>query len=92
MEAELYENIVEIPHYDSKWLQMLDREDEEELVRSNFKEFQTLYRPIIEQHFNDVMEIDRGIVTIDESESARIKMMGYLNDNIFQNIDEKFRV
>ena len=47
MEAELYENIVEIPHYDSKWLQMLDREDDEEFVRSNFKEFQTLYRPII---------------------------------------------
>ena len=31
MEAELYENIVEIPHYESKWLQMLDKEDEEEL-------------------------------------------------------------
>ena len=67
MEAELYEHIVDIPHYDSKWLQMLDREDEEELVRSNFGEFQRLYRPIIEEHFNDVMKIDRGIVTIDES-------------------------
>ena len=31
-ERELYENIVEIPHYESKWLQLLDREDEKLIV------------------------------------------------------------
>ena len=32
MEKELYENIVEIPHYDSKYIQLLDREDEKLIV------------------------------------------------------------
>ena len=31
-ERALYENIVEIPHYESKWLQLLDREDEKLIV------------------------------------------------------------
>lgn len=38
-EHELYGNIVQIPHYESKWLQLLDREDEETLVKKNFKGF-----------------------------------------------------
>jgi hypothetical protein len=32
MEKDLYENIVEIPHYESKLGQLLDREDEKLLV------------------------------------------------------------
>jgi len=31
-EAKLYENIVSIPHYHTKWLQILDKEDEAEVV------------------------------------------------------------
>jgi hypothetical protein len=38
-ERELYENIVEIPQYDSKWLQLLDKENEKQLVMDNFSEF-----------------------------------------------------
>jgi hypothetical protein len=36
-EKELYETIVEIPQYESKWLQLLDKENETELVERNFK-------------------------------------------------------
>lgn len=92
-EQELYENIVEIPQYDSKWLQMLDREDEKELVKQYFDEFQKLYHPIIADNFKDYIEIDsNGIVRIDESPEGRKFIMSHLNDNIFQNLDEKFRV
>lgn len=52
-EQDLYENVVEIPHYDSKWLQLLDREDEKLLVSDQFEEFQRLYRPIIKENFSD---------------------------------------
>ena len=31
-ERIIYENIVGIPHYDSKYLQLMDREDEEKIV------------------------------------------------------------
>lgn len=66
-ERELYENIVEIPQYDSKWLQLLDKENETELVAENFQEFQNLYRPIIQSDtFKNCLEIDsKGILQID---------------------------
>jgi hypothetical protein len=35
-EADLYEKIVEIPHYEQKYLQLLDKEDEEGVVEDNF--------------------------------------------------------
>ena len=38
-EKELYENIVEIPHYDSTWLQLLDKENETALVEENYEQF-----------------------------------------------------
>ena len=31
-ERSIYENIVGIPLYDSKWLELLDREDEQKIV------------------------------------------------------------
>lgn len=58
-ERDLYENIVEIPHYDSKWLQLLDKENETALIDENFEEFQNLYHPIVKnENFKNLMEID----------------------------------
>jgi hypothetical protein len=55
----LYENIVEIPQYDSKWLQLLDKENETELVLENFPQFQGLYQPIMKnENFKNLLEID----------------------------------
>lgn len=38
-ESKLYENIVSIPHYHTKWLQLMDKENEEEVVKDNFQRF-----------------------------------------------------
>jgi len=63
---------------------MLDKEDEEELVATNFEDFQKLYRPIIDEHFSDILKIDdSGVVNIDESDQARQLLMSHVNDNIF---------
>jgi hypothetical protein len=38
-EAKLYENIVNIAHYHSKVLTILDKEDEVEVVNENYERF-----------------------------------------------------
>lgn len=38
-EVDMYENIVEIPHYEAKLMQLLDKEDEEGVVEDNFEQF-----------------------------------------------------
>lgn len=38
-EVDLYEKIVEIPQYEAKLLQLLDKEDEEGVVEDNFEKF-----------------------------------------------------
>jgi len=38
-EADMYELIVEIPHYHQRQMQLLDKEDEIGVVEDNFKEF-----------------------------------------------------
>ena len=90
-EHELYENIVQIPHYESKWLQLLDREDEEQLVNDNFKEFQDLYLPLIKENFSDCFEItEDGKFIIDTNDLAsRRHLVRNLNDNVFQNIHHR---
>ena len=93
-EERFYETIVEIPHYDSIIGQILDKEDEVLLVKDNIEEFQSLYRPLIYEYFSDEIEIDEkeGIFTIkNESIEDRIKLMRHLNDNIFQNIEKKYK-
>jgi hypothetical protein len=53
LENKLYEKIVKIPHYNTRFLRLLDKEDEQLLVKENFVEFQQLYKPIQEKYFND---------------------------------------
>ena len=81
----MYETIVEIPHYDSKWLQLLDKENEQQLVTENLPSFQQMYKPIMEENFKDVMEIDSsGNFQIDSEDLAsRRYLMGHLNDNVY---------
>lgn len=90
-EKDLYESIVEIPHYDSQWLQLLDKENETALVQENFEEFQNLYHPIIkDKNFKNLMEIDDlGRVQISHDQATRKQLMRYINDNVYQNIDKK---
>lgn len=84
-ERELYENIVEIPHYQSYFGQLLDREDEELIVQESFEKFKSLYRPIIDSHFKDAFEITSdGKFIIDPSNEVQRKhLFRNLNDNVF---------
>ena len=36
----------------------MDKEDEVLLVKDNLSEFQKLYRPLIKDYFNEIIEID----------------------------------
>lgn len=84
-EKELYENIVEIPHYESKWGGLLDREDQKELVQENLLDFQELYHNICKDHFKECFQIDQaGNFQIDENDLVtRRFLMKHLNDNVF---------
>lgn len=89
-ETELYENIVQIPHYESKWLQLIDREDEIAIVKENLDEFRAMYKPLIESDdFSKCMRItDDGVFElVDDSPDTRISLMNHINDNCLQNLD-----
>lgn len=46
-----------------------------------------MYRPIIDEHFKDLFRIStEGKFKINEDDEARIELLSYLNDNVFQNI------
>lgn len=91
-ETELYENIVQIPHYESKWLQLIDREDEIALVKDNLDDFRALYKPLIEDDFGELMRItsDGRFELTNDSMDARIALMSHVNDNVLQNLDGTF--
>ncbi len=63
-EVELYEKIVEIPQYEAKLLQLLDKEDEEGVVEDNFEKFQQLYHPVWKNKFREVVDINDGVLRI----------------------------
>ena len=80
-----------IPHYESKWLQLLDREDEVELVEHNYPQFMKLYRPVFRENFQDFFDItEDGRFIIDQTDSAaRQHLLSYVNDNVYQNLDKR---
>ena len=47
-EIDFYKNIINIPHYQtySKYLRLLDQEDNEEVVKSKIEMFRDIYEPI----------------------------------------------
>jgi hypothetical protein len=67
-ETYLYEKIVAIPHYESNYWKILDREDEEGVVEDSLDEFRSLYQPIITQTFKDYCELSAdGTVRVEQS-------------------------
>lgn len=59
-EFQLYENIVKIPHYHSKWLTIFDKEDESAVVEENFAKYQQIYHPVWRETFKECMEISES--------------------------------
>jgi hypothetical protein len=64
---------------------LLDRENEEELLRMNFHKFQRLYQPLMQSTFKDCFQIDSaGKFIIDHHHQPTSKfLMSHLNDNVF---------
>ena len=91
-ETELYENIVQIPHYESKWLQLIDREDETALVEDNLEDFRAMYKPLIEDDFGSLMRItsDGRFELTNDNADTRIQLMNHVNDNALQNLEGTF--
>ena len=89
-EANLYENIVAIPHYTQKAMHVLvDKEDEVEVVKENFKRFQQMYQPIWKDTFGSSFSLEGGVFEITHDESTRRYLMSHINDNVYQNITSK---
>ena len=88
-ETYLYEKIVAIPHYESNYWKILDREDEEGVVEDSLDEFRSLYQPIITQTFKDYCELSAdGTVRVEQSLWARKEFASKINDNVLRNIDQ----
>ena len=90
-ESDLYETIVEIPHYQQKYMQLLDKEDEEGVVEDNLEKFQAMYHPISQSRFGDIMSLTGNKFECDQSVEARKVLARAVNDNVYKNID-KFSV
>ena len=89
-EAKLYENIVSIPHYSQKTMHSLvDKEDEVEVVTENFKRFQNIYHPILDQEFKDYFSLKDGKLEINHDDATRRYLMSHINDNVYQNLNTK---
>ena len=67
---------------------LLDKEDEDTVVDDSFEEFQEMYKPIMEKHFSDVMQVQEGKFLIDnESKAVQRKLLLTINDNVYKNLD-----
>lgn len=69
---------------------LVDKEDEVEVVKDNFKRFQQMYQPMWNEHFKEVFSLHDGKFEIDHNDEATRKLlMRSVNDNVFQNIQSK---
>jgi hypothetical protein len=92
-ESKLYENLVAIPHYNQKVMHLLlDKEDEVEVVKDNFKRFQQMYQPIWKDTFGSAFSLDNEQFEITHDDATRRFLMVHINDNVFQNIENKLSV
>ena len=87
-EHDFYQNIVMIPHYEQKQMQLLDKEDEEGVVEDNFTKFQQMYHPIWQNKFKDAVDFSNGVFNIENSSATRIHLGLHINDNVFRNLEK----
>ena len=72
-------------------MQLLESDYEIGIGSNKLKQFQTMYHPIWQNKFRDVVHLQDGKFVIDNSPAARKVLAQSLNDNIFMNI-EKYSV
>lgn len=72
----------------AKYLQLLDKEDEEGVVEDNYQNFQKMYQPVWKDNFANYFDLSDGKFTIDRNDKAAKKMLAmHINDNVLKNID-----
>ena len=68
---------------------LVDKEDEAEIVKENFKRFQNIYHPILQQEFKDCFAVEEGKLIINHDDATRRFLMSHINDNVYQNLNSK---
>ena len=71
---------------------LVDKEDEVEVVKDNFKRFQQMYQPIWRDTFGSAFSLDSERFEITHDDATRRFLMTHINDNVFQNIENKLSV
>ena len=54
---------------------LVDKEDEVEVAQENFKRFQNIYHPILEQEFKDYFSLKDGKFDINHDDATRRFLM-----------------
>lgn len=71
---------------------LVDKEDEGEVVKENFKRFQQMYHPIWKETFGEAFSFTSDHFEITHDNATRRFLMSQINDNVYQNIDKKLSV
>lgn len=58
------------------------------VANENFEQFELMYRPIYQKYFKHLCQFENGRFKIDHSNETRLELMNYINDNVFQNVNE----
>lgn len=77
-----------IPHYESKWFQKLDREDEDHVVEDSFEGFQEMYHAVWQDKFKDVIDLSANKFEVENSPAARRLLSMHVNDNVYKNLSK----
>lgn len=71
---------------------LVDKEDAVEVVKDNFKRFQQIYQPIWRDTFGSAFSMDNEQFEITHDDATRRFLMSHINDNVYQNIENKLSV
>ena len=70
-------------------LSLLDKEDEDGVVKDNFTEFQQMYHPVAKKYFKDIIEFkDDFTFNLDRSDAAKRFLAMHINDNLYKNLSK----
>jgi hypothetical protein len=68
---------------------LVDKEDEVEVVKDNYKRFQQMYQPIWKETFGNAFSLNDSRFEITHDDATRKFLMSHINDNLFQNMTNK---
>ena len=66
----------------NKYLELLDKEDEIEVVEDNYHQFKEMYYPVWKRTFSNCFDLENGKLEIKQDAATRKFLMSHLNDNV----------